>query len=93
MSSVDDEAVAGQIDRRLHRARASVNWPEPYFSSASVSPATVPGTPMPSAESRDFAAIGLAVSAEKDVARGRGRRGLAIVDRDVLVAIGEMNAP
>ena len=31
--------------------------------------------------------IGLAVGAEKHVARGRGRRGLAIVDGDVLVAI------
>ena len=38
---------------------ASVNLPEPYFSSASASPATVPGTPMPSAESRDFAGSGL----------------------------------
>ena len=38
---------------------ASVKLPEPYFSSASASPATVPGTPMPSAESRDFAGSGL----------------------------------
>ena len=38
---------------------ASVNLPEPYFCSASVRPATVPGTPMPSAESRDLAGSGL----------------------------------
>src|SRR3569623_1956803 len=33
----------------------SLNLPEPYFSSACVRPATVPGTPMPSAWSRDVA--------------------------------------
>ena len=38
---------------------ASVNRPEPYFSSARLSPATVPGTPTPRAESRDFAGSGL----------------------------------
>jgi len=41
------------------RISASVKLPEPNFSSASASPATVPGTPMPSAESRDFAGSGL----------------------------------
>ena len=41
-------AIAGMI------RSASVNLPEPYFCSASASPATVPGTPMASAESRDF---------------------------------------
>jgi hypothetical protein len=38
---------------------ARVNWPEPYLSSAIASPATVPGTPIASAESRDFAGSGL----------------------------------
>ena len=33
---------------------ASVNRPEPYFVCARESPATVPGTPIASAESRDF---------------------------------------
>ena len=47
---------------------ASVNLPEPYFSSASASPATVPGTPMPSAESRDFAISGLP-SAPRNMSR------------------------
>ena len=55
----DDEAVARQRDRRLEQICASVNLPEPYFSSASAKPATVPGTPMPSAESRDLAVSGL----------------------------------
>ena len=35
--------------------------------------------------------IGLAVGAQKNVACGVTRRGLAIVDRDVLAAIGEMD--
>jgi hypothetical protein len=33
---------------------ASVKWPEPYFFAAKARPSTVPGTPMASAESRDF---------------------------------------
>src|SRR5262245_49764367 len=41
------------------RISASVKLPEPNFSSASASPATVPGTPIPRAESRDFAGSGL----------------------------------
>jgi len=36
-----------------------LNLPEPYFASASANPAGVPGTPMPSAESRDLAMSGL----------------------------------
>ena len=47
---------------------ASVNWPEPYFSSASARPATVPGTPMLSAESRDLAISGLP-SAPRNMSR------------------------
>ena len=42
-------AIAGAI------SSASVNLPEPYFACASASPATVPGTPIASAELRDFA--------------------------------------
>ena len=87
----DDEAVARQLDRGLEQICASVNLPEPYFSSASASPATVPGTPMPSAELRDLRRVGLAVGPEKNIARGRGRRGLAIVDGDVFVALGRMD--
>ena len=68
-----------------------MNLPEPYFSSASASPATVPGTPMPSAELRDLSVSGLPSGAEKHIARGRGRRGLAIVDGDVLIALGRMD--
>src|SRR5215831_9296706 len=41
-------AIAGAI------SWASVNLPEPYFACASASPATVPGTPMASAESCDL---------------------------------------
>ena len=41
----------------------------------------MPGTPIASAESRDFCRVGLAVGVEEDVARGGGGRGLAIVDR------------
>ncbi len=70
---------------------ASVNLPEPYFSSASANPATVPGTPMPSAESRDFAISGLPSAPRKISRRGRGRRGLAIIDRDILVALRRVN--
>ena len=70
---------------------ASVNRPEPYLSSASASPATVPGTPMPSAELRDLSVVGFAVRAEEYVRCGRGRRGLAIIDRDILVALGRMD--
>ena len=70
---------------------ASVNLPEPYFSSASANPATVPGTPMPSAESRDFAVSGLPSGPRNISRRGRRRRGLAIVDRDVLVAFRRMD--
>ena len=73
------------------RICASVNLPEPYFSSASANPATVPGTPMPSAELRDLSLIGLAVGPEKNIARRRRRRGLAIVDRDIFVALGGMD--
>ena len=73
------------------RICASVKWPEPYFSSASVNPATVPGTPMPSAELRDLSVSGLPSGAEKAVALHRSRRGLAIIDRDVLVAFGRMD--
>ena len=70
---------------------ASVNLPEPYFSSASARPATVPGTPMPSAELRDLAVSGLP-SAPRNMSRvASRRRGLAIVDRDVLVALGGMD--
>ena len=47
---------------------ASVNLPEPYFSSASASPATVPGTPMPSAELRDLSVSGLP-SAPRNMSR------------------------
>ena len=36
-------------------------------------------------------AVGLAVGAEKDIARDRSRRGLAIIDGDVFVALGRMN--
>ena len=68
-----------------------MNLPEPYFSSASARPATVPGTPMPSAESRDLALSGLPSEPEENIARCRSRRGLAIIDRDVLVAVGEMD--
>ncbi len=46
---------------------------------------------MPSAESSDFVAVGLAVGTEEDIACGRERRDLAIVDRDVFVPVGEMN--
>ena len=38
---------------------ASENLPEPYLSRAMARPATVPGTPMASAELRDFAISGL----------------------------------
>ena len=70
---------------------ASVNLPEPYFSSASASPATVPGTPMPSAELRDFALSGLPSGPRKMSRVVARRRGLAIIDRDVLVTLGRMN--
>ena len=70
---------------------ASVNLPEPYFSSASANPATVPGTPMPSAESRDLAISGLPSGPRKIVGGGRGRRSLAIVDGDVLAAFRRVN--
>ena len=70
---------------------ASVNLPEPYFSSASARPATVPGTPMPSAESRDFALSGLPSAPRKMSRVVARRRGLAIIDRDVLVALGRMD--
>ena len=73
-------AIAGAINS------ATVNLPEPYRSSASASPATVPGTPIASAGVARFLRIGLALLVEEDVARGRGGAGLAIVDRDRLVA-------
>ena len=38
-----------------------------------------------------FGGIGLAVGSEENIARGRRRCGLAIVDGDVLVALGEMD--
>ena len=38
-----------------------------------------------------LARVGVALLVEEDVARGRGRRGLAIVDRDVDVAVGEVD--
>jgi len=38
-----------------------------------------------------FRRIGLAVGPEKYLRRGRGRRGLAVVDRDVLVTLGRVN--
>ena len=44
---------------------ASVNFPEPYFCSASAKPATVPGTPMPSAESRDLTGSASPASSRK----------------------------
>ena len=50
------------------RICASVNLPEPYFSSASANPATVPGTPMPSAELRDLSVSGLP-SAPRKISR------------------------
>ena len=44
---------------------ARVNLPEPYFACASASPATVPGTPTASAESRDFAGSALPFGSRK----------------------------
>ena len=55
-------AIAGAIKS------ASVNRPEPYFSAASARPATVPGTPMASAESRDFCGSALPSASRNDVA-------------------------
>ena len=68
MSSVIIKPSRASAIAGLQQICASVNLPEPYFSSASVSPATVPGTPMPSAESRDFAMSGLP-SAPRKISR------------------------
>ena len=67
-------AIAGAI------SSASVNLPEPYFACASASPATVPGTPIGERGVARLLRVGIAFVVEEDVARGRGRRGLAIVD-------------
>ena len=69
---------------------ASVNLPEPYFCSASASPATVPGTPMASAELRDFCGSALPSRVEKRFGVDRCRRGLAIIDGDIL-AVGAVD--
>ncbi len=58
-------AMAGAI------SSASVNRPEPYFRSASASPATVPGTPTASPESRDFFGSGLPAASRNMVLRAR----------------------
>ena len=70
---------------------ASVKRPEPYFASAIARPATVPGTPMASAVSRDFARIGIAIAHRgNDLLLIACRRGLAIIDRGVFAG-GEMD--
>jgi len=44
---------------------ARVNLREPYFACASASPATVPGTPIESAEWRDFSASASPLASRK----------------------------
>ena len=59
--------------------------------SASESPATVPGTPTPSPVSRDFLGSAWPSGPRKMSERAAAGRRLAIVDGDVLVAVGEMH--
>jgi hypothetical protein len=68
------------------RICASVKRPEPYFSSASVFARC--RAPMPSAGCR---ACGVGAVSQKHVACGCRRRGLAIIDRDVFIALGRVN--
>ena len=90
MSSAIIEAVARQRDRRLRRS-ASVNLPGAVFVQRQ-------------REARDRAGHADAERGvarlrryracrrrRENIARGRGRRGLAIVDGDVLVALGRMD--
>ena len=57
--AVARQAIAGAI------RSARVKRPEPYLSSAKARPATVPGTPMASAESRDFCGSALPCASRK----------------------------
>ena len=68
-----------------------MNFPEPYFACAIANPATVPGTPTASPESRDFSGSASPFALRNIVGRGRGWRGLAIVDGGVAVALGEVD--
>ena len=70
---------------------ASVNLPEPYFSSASANPATRAGNADAERGIARLGVVGLAVRPREICRRGRGRRRLAIIDRDVLVAFGRMD--
>ena len=77
--------IAGAI------SSASDNLPEPYFSCASARPATVPGTPTDSAESRDFFGSASPFASRNIVWRRGRRRGFAIVDRGIFARLAEVD--
>jgi hypothetical protein len=89
MSSVTTIPSRAELDRGLEHLRQR-ELARAVFLQRQRKPATVPGTPMPSAESRDLPRRACR-RAEEDSRRGRRRRGLAIVDRDVLVALARMD--
>ena len=64
-----------------------MNLPEPCFSSASASPATVPGTPTPSPLAVDLAGSALPCASRNIVLGRGGGRGLAVVDGDGAVLL------
>jgi len=70
---------------------ASVNLPEPYLSSATARPATVAGTPMPSAEGRAISQYRACRQRPEKSPAWSPRCGLAVIDGDVFVAILRMD--
>ena len=82
----DDKAVARQLDRRLEQIRQR-EFAGAVFLQRQRQPGDGAGHADAERGVARFRDIGLAVGAEEHVARRRGRRGLAIVDGDVLAAL------
>ena len=67
-----------------------MNWPEPYFAMRERKPADRAGHADRERAVARFLRVGLAVVVEKDVRVDRRRRGLAIIDGDVLARLREV---
>ena len=86
----DDKAVAGKLDRRLEDFGQRKIAGAEFFQRQRQARHRAGHADAERGIAR-FGIIRLAIGAEEDIARHRGRTGLAIVDRDVLAALGGMD--
>jgi len=86
----EHDAVAGQIDRGLQKLRQR-ELAGAVFLQRQRQPGHGAGDTDAERGIARFGDVGLAVGPEKNLWRGRGRRGLAIVDGDVLMTLGRVD--